>query len=152
MGAGDAGVGDVGWGDAWAVLQAVGFGTSFFITEKMMAKDPSQALPITAAQCAVVAAITACWAAVDGLALDGWMLDEGRRAVSTLPGLLLGPSMRTVAAAALWTGLVTTAANRFARALPMQFLVSSRHVVRADPTHPILTRTRVSEGWARRPP
>ena len=28
----------VGSGDLWAVLQAIGFGTSFFITEKMMAK------------------------------------------------------------------------------------------------------------------
>ena len=110
--AGEGGLGDLGWGDLWSVLQAVGFGTSFFITEKMMARDPSQALPITAAQCAVTAAICAVWALGDGLVLDGWMYDEATRTVSTLPGLLLEPSMRSVAAAVVWTGLVTTAANR----------------------------------------
>lgn len=43
-------LGGPGIGDFWSVLQAVGFGTSFFLTEKMMAKNPSQALPITAMQ------------------------------------------------------------------------------------------------------
>ena len=115
----------MGWGDLWSVLQAVGFGTSFFITEKMMARDPSQALPITAAQCAVVAAITAVWALGDGLVVDGWMLDETKRTVSTLPGLLLDPSMRTVAAAVAWTGLVTTAANRLGETTALGKLSSS---------------------------
>ena len=123
--AGEGGLGNLGWGDFWSVLQAVGFGTSFFITEKMMARDPSQALPITAAQCAVVAAVTAVWAGLDGLVLDGWMLDEGRRTVSTLPGLLFDPSMRTVAAAVLWTGLVTTAANRLGETTALGKLSSS---------------------------
>ena len=76
------------------MLQAVGFGTSFFITEKMMARDPSQALPITAMQCAVVAAITAVWAVGDGLS-TGWLLDESQRNAATLPGLLLEPSLRS---------------------------------------------------------
>ena len=118
--AGADGVGAVGWGDGWAVLQAVGFGTSFWFTEKMMARDPSQALPITATQCAVVAFITAAWAVGDGLGVGplgaapsaGWLLDEATRARATLPGMLLEPSLRPVAAAAVWTGLVTTAANR----------------------------------------
>lgn len=118
--AGSDGVGAIGWGDGWSVLQAVGFGTSFFLTEKMMTKDPSQALPITAAQCAVAALVSAIWALADGLALPplmdgptaGWLLDESSRASATLPGLLLDPSMRVVAAAAAWTGLITTAANR----------------------------------------
>ena len=42
-------------GDIFSVLQAVGFGTSFFITERMMTINPTQALPITATQCAVAA-------------------------------------------------------------------------------------------------
>lgn len=113
-------VGAVGWGDGWAVLQAVGFGTSFWFTEKMMARDPSQALPITATQCGVVAFLTAAWAVADGLGLGplgsaasaGWLLDEATRASATLPGMLFEPSLRPVAAAAVWTGLVTTAANR----------------------------------------
>ena len=104
----------VGWGDFWSVLQAIGFGTSFYLTEKMMARQPTQALPITAAQCAVVAALAAVWAVADGtLGGTPWLLDEVSRGSYTLPGLLVEPSMRTVAAAALWTGLVTTAANRF---------------------------------------
>ena len=37
--AGEGGMGEMGPGDAWAVLQAVGFGTSFFITEKMMVRN-----------------------------------------------------------------------------------------------------------------
>jgi len=110
----------MGWGDGWAVLQAVGFGTSFYLTEKMMARDPGQALPITAAQCAVSAAVTAVWALFDGTGLPpfdaspsaGWLLDETSRASLALPGLMLDPSVRPVAAAAAWTGLVTTAANR----------------------------------------
>jgi|EP00908_Phaeocystis_cordata_P004233 drug/metabolite transporter (DMT)-like permease len=122
--AGADGVGEVGWGDAWAVLQAVGFGTSFFITEKMMAKEPSQALPITAAQCAVVAAICAVWAVGDGVS-TGWILDESQRAAATLPGLLLEPSMRTVAAAAVWTGLITTAANRLGETTALGKMSSS---------------------------
>ena len=35
----------IGWGDVWSVLQAVGFGTSFYLTERMMAKEPSQVKP-----------------------------------------------------------------------------------------------------------
>lgn len=122
--AGEGGLGDLGWGDFWSILQAVGFGTSFFITEKMMARDPSQALPITAAQCAVVAAITAVWAGVDGLALDGWLLEEGSRTVSTLPGLLFEQPL-PVAAAVAWTGLVTTAANRLGETTALGKLSSS---------------------------
>ena len=113
-------VGNVGWGDAWAILQAIGFGTSFFLTEKMMARDPTQALPITAAQCAVSALVAAVWAIGDGMALPpfadlpsaGWLLDESSRAHATLPGLFLDDNMRLVAFAAVWTGLITTAANR----------------------------------------
>jgi len=121
----------LGAGDVWAVLQAVGFGTSFFLTEKMMASEPEQALPITAAQCATVAALSAVWAVGDGVApgaggAAGWLLDDSRRAVCTLPGLLLDPSMRTVALAATWTGLVTTAANRLGETTALGKVSSSQ--------------------------
>ena len=109
-------------GDAWSVLQAVGFGTSFYLTERMMAKEPSQALPITAVQVFVTAAVAAVWAALDGFAVGpfdgGWLLDEASNPLGfgasslTLPGLFLDPTARTVAGAAAWTGLMTTAANR----------------------------------------
>merc|ERR1712087_867128 len=102
-------------GDAWSIAQAVGFGTSFYLTEKMMAQEPTQALPITAMQCATVALLSAIWATIDGLGGLGsnpWLLDEATRGTNTMPALLLEPSMRHIAYAAAWTGLVTTAANR----------------------------------------
>lgn len=49
-----------------------------------MARQPEQALPITATQCGVTAALSALWAVADGfgvapLAADqgGWLLSEG---------------------------------------------------------------------------
>ena len=39
---GGEGLGAVGAGDVYSVLQAIGFGTSFFLTERMMAKEPGQ--------------------------------------------------------------------------------------------------------------
>ena len=42
-----------------------------------------------------------------------------------LPGLLLDDSLRTVCYAALWTGLVTTAANRIAETVALGRLASS---------------------------
>ena len=103
----------IGVGDALAVAQAVGFGTSFYLTEKMMAREPAQALPITAIQVSVCALVSAVWAVLDGTRGGGWLLD-GRAATFALPGLFLEPSVRTVALAAAWTGLVTTAVNRVA--------------------------------------
>ena len=105
-------------GDALSVLQAVGFGTSFYLTERMMQKEPTQALSITAAPGFGHSFISAVWAFGDGYGIGpfhgGWL--SGRRVESDahIPGLFLDPSLRAVAAAAAWTGLVTTAANRVA--------------------------------------
>ena len=72
-------------GDALSVLQAVGFGTSFYLTERMMQKEPTQALSITAAQVSVTAFISAVWAFCDGYGLgpfDGagcWTIRRERR-------------------------------------------------------------------------
>merc|ERR1712238_308955 len=147
---GGGGVGDVGWGDVWSVLQAVGFGTSFFITERMMASDPDQALPITAMQCAVSAAVAGVWASLDGTgAFRGvfgtqkdkvaWLLTDGGGgniidAVNgdgtglnpyALPGLLMDPSFRPVALAAAFTGFITTAGNRVGETVALGKLSSS---------------------------
>ena len=124
-------------------------GTSFFITERMMAKEPSQALPITAAQCAVSAALAGAWALSDGVGASiggvslagpesGWLLDPSTAARYALPGLLLDTSLPApdlqlmgyalpsfVALAALWTGLVTTAANRIAETVALGQLSSA---------------------------
>lgn len=122
-------------GDVFSVLQAVGFGTSFFITERMMTINPTQALPITATQCAVAALVSGLWALGDGTGAEvlagpeaGWLLDEATRQAYALPGLLLQPdgsALRTVCYAALWTGLVTTAANRIAETVALGRLASS---------------------------
>jgi len=137
---GDGGLGDIGWGDVWSVLQAVGFGTSFFITERMMAKEPSQALPITAMQCTMSAGFAGIWAALDGTgAFDGalsfgsphgaWLLDQSIASTFTLPGLFLDPTFRNVALAAAFTGFITTAGNRVGETMALGKLSSSEAAV-----------------------
>jgi drug/metabolite transporter (DMT)-like permease len=112
-------------GDAISTLQAVGFGTSFYLTEKLMSRNPTQALPITGMQVLVVALISAVWAAADGLGVGplasgadaGWLLDS-RVKDFALPGLLLQgassapPFLAPVPLAVVWTGVATTALNR----------------------------------------
>lgn len=133
---GEGGLGDVGWGDAWSVSQAVGFGTSFFLTERMMAKEPSQALPITAMQCAMSAAFAGIWAGLDGTGfMDGalafgsphgaWLLDDSLKSTFTLPGLFFNDAFRNVALAAAFTGFVTTAGNRVGETIALGKLSSS---------------------------
>jgi drug/metabolite transporter (DMT)-like permease len=94
-----AGMLEVGWGDLLAILQAIGFGTSFFLTERMMRGQPDQALPITAVQVSVTAFICMLWCFA-----DGWMFQPGNEAFA-LPGLFLEPSFRTAAFAVAWTGM-----------------------------------------------
>ena len=97
----------VGIGDFYALLQAVGFGTSFVLTEKMMTRVPGQALPITAVQVSVSALISMVWAFS-----EGWIGTSGAESYG-LPAMFLEPSLRTAALAVAWTGLITTALNRF---------------------------------------
>lgn len=97
----------VGFGDFLAFLQAVGFGTSFFITERMMRGQPDQALPITAVQVSMSALLCLIWCL-----LDGWIGTAGSEGFG-LPALFLEPNLRVAAGAVAWTGLVTTALNRF---------------------------------------
>ncbi len=127
---------DIGWGDVWSVLQAVGFGTSFFITERMMAKEPSQALPITAMQCAMSALFAGIWAALDGTGAFGgalafgsphgaWLMDESVKSSFTLPGLFFDDTLRNVGLAAAFTGFITTAGNRVGETVALGKLSSS---------------------------
>ena len=112
-------------GDLWAVVQAIGFGSSFYLIERMMAAKPqdgddedaeAQTLPITAVNLACVAAFSAAWALLDGYSVgpfaeassSGWLLVESSRLASALPGALFMP----IGPCILWTGLVTTAAVR----------------------------------------
>lgn len=76
----------------------------------MLKKEPHQALAVTATLLATTAFLSAIWCLV-----DGWMFttsgDNWQQ--YTLPGMLLDPSLRTVAGAVLWTGLVSTSLNFF---------------------------------------
>lgn len=97
----------VGWGDFLSILQAVGFGTSFFLTERMMRGQPDQALPITAVQVSVTAFLCMIWCLG-----DGWIGTAGTESFG-LPNMFLDPNLKIAAAAVAWTGLATTALNRF---------------------------------------
>jgi drug/metabolite transporter (DMT)-like permease len=100
--------GQVGFCDFLALFQAIGFGTSFFLTERMMRIQPEQALPITAVQVSVTAFVCMLWSVA-----DGWIGQPGSEAFG-LPALFFEPKLQLVAAAVAWTGLATTALNRFA--------------------------------------
>jgi len=94
-----------GTGDVLSLIQAVGFGTGMFMSEKMMKDEPDQALPITAGLVSTTALIAMFWCF-----LDGWMTHPGWQSMG-LPGLFLDPSMHTVALAVLWTGILSTSTN-----------------------------------------
>jgi hypothetical protein len=98
---------DTGWGDVLSILQAVGFGTSFFLTERMMRGQPEQALPITAVQVSVSALVCFFWCLA-----DGWIGQPGSESLG-IPFMFLDPNMRMAAGAVAFTGLITTALNRF---------------------------------------
>jgi drug/metabolite transporter (DMT)-like permease len=100
------GVDDIGFGDFLASFQAIGFGTSFFLTERMMRGRPDQALPITAVQVSMSALLCMVWCFA-----DGWMGSDGSSAY-TLPNMFFEPTLTNAAWAVAWTGLITTAMNR----------------------------------------
>ena len=97
----------IGTGDFLAILQAVGFGTSFFLTESMMTQVPGQALPITAVQVSVTAFLCMLWSIS-----DGWVGTDGAESYG-LPNMFFSPPLQMAALAVLWTGIITTALNRF---------------------------------------
>jgi len=91
-------------GNILAILQGVGFGISFQLTEKLMRGSPSMALPVTAVQLSVTALIAALWcfSTESASELSNYGLLE----------LFTNPDLRTTLFAVLWTGLITTAGNR----------------------------------------
>jgi len=98
----------VGIGDALALVQAFGFGTGLFLSGKMMRQNPDQSLPITAVVVATTAFLSMIWCFSDGWigTMPGWES-------FTLPNMFFDPSMRTVAGAVAWTGIISTSANFF---------------------------------------
>lgn len=95
----------LGVGDALSVLQAVGFGTGIYMSEKMMKTEPDQAIQITAGLVTTTAFFAMLWCLA-----DGWMSEPGWESMG-LPGLFFDPNMRTVALAVAWTGILSTSIN-----------------------------------------
>ena len=93
-------------GDLLALLQAVGFGTGVFWTSRMLSKRPDQALPVTATLLATTSFLAMIWSLV-----DGWVFAAPENLQTmALPGLLFGADP-VVAAAVVWTGLISTSLN-----------------------------------------
>jgi drug/metabolite transporter (DMT)-like permease len=88
-------------------LQAVGFGTSYSITEKMMTEVPGRALQITDVQVSVGAFLCIVWCFI-----DGWMGTAGSESF-TIPSIFFKPSLQTAALCVAWTGFATTTLNEF---------------------------------------
>ena len=95
-------------GGILSLLAGLGFGTSCYFSEKMMRDQPKeQALPITSVLVATTALASGVWSLA-----DGWMATPDAWHY-TLPGLFADPSLSMVAAAVLWTGLISTSMNFF---------------------------------------
>ena len=95
-------------GGMLSLLAGLGFGTGCYMSENMMRDQPKeQALPITSVLVATTAAVSALWSLA-----DGWMMEPNGWSY-TLPGLFADPSLSMVAAAILWTGLISTSLNFF---------------------------------------
>ena len=88
-------------------------------------QEPDQALSLTAVQVGMTAFWGSIWALLDGTGVLGgfggdqgaWLMDEVTRTQYAVPGVFLSgfgedEVLRTVALAAAWTGIVTTAINR----------------------------------------
>ena len=103
----DASLDSLGVGNALSLVQALGFGTGLYMSEKMMKKEPDQALPITAGLVSTTAFFAMIWCLA-----DGWMWEPGWESMG-LPGLFLDENMQTVAIAVAWTGILSTSTNFF---------------------------------------
>lgn len=107
-------------GDLYALAQPVGFGVGYYLTEKMMRKNPDMTIPITAVQTAVVGLCAVTWMLAEGAA--GGHLTDG----SMYANIWADPK---VGAALLWTGLVTTAATRLGETKALSGISSSEAAV-----------------------
>ena len=92
-------------GDVLALLQAVAFGTGCFLNAKMIREEPDQVLPVTAVLITVTAGLAWVWCGVESIlaGTPGFLFDPVQ--------LVTDPTLRPVALALLWTGLVSTVFN-----------------------------------------
>uniref|UniRef100_A0A7S2YCF8 EamA domain-containing protein n=1 Tax=Entomoneis paludosa TaxID=265537 RepID=A0A7S2YCF8_9STRA len=123
-------------GDFLALLQAMGFGTGIYLSEKLMhgpdnadeitnTNMPNQALPITSVLVATTAVVSLLWwTLTDGLPFVSHFLTEpsggggfflsnhhGMSPSLLVNNLLHDPTWQMVALALLWTGLISTSLN-----------------------------------------
>jgi drug/metabolite transporter (DMT)-like permease len=92
-------------GDILALVQAIGFGTSCFINNKVLRDHNDQALPLTATLILTTAILSIFWSLA-----DGWIVEPDFFHY-TLPGMIVTPELHAVAGAVLWTGLISTSFN-----------------------------------------
>lgn len=92
--------------DGFALFQAVAFGMGFILNERALAKYPDAALPISAIQLLVVAALSAAWALTDSAT---WSAAGGLHVLA--PDLSPVFADATIGGALAYAGLITTAAT-----------------------------------------
>mmetsp|Transcript_30743 Transcript_30743/g.74412 ORF Transcript_30743/g.74412 Transcript_30743/m.74412 type:complete len:219 (-) Transcript_30743:77-733(-) len=100
-------------GDGLAILQAIGFGTGLFLSERMMKRYPDQTLPVTATMIAVTALCSLIW-----VLSDGWIGNSPDYQSMFLPNILMdgiadqdAGEQHILLLAVLWTGLISTSLN-----------------------------------------
>jgi drug/metabolite transporter (DMT)-like permease len=105
-------------GDLWSLLQPVGFGMGFWKIEKVMRDFPGKGKELTAIQLVVVWVMGALWSLYD----NGGSLPDFAQVSGTMAQL-------PVAAAVLWTGLITTALTVLLQTTSLGVLSSSETTV-----------------------
>lgn len=85
---------DVDIGDAWALAQAVGLGSCWFVTEELVNQDTDQVLPVTAVQVSTMALTSLLWVLWDN------SFDFG------LLHLFTDPSLKTSMQIIVWMGVM----------------------------------------------
>jgi drug/metabolite transporter (DMT)-like permease len=114
-------IGDsVGWADVLALLQAVGFGTSVFLSAKMVREEPSQVLPVTSVLIVTTTVLSWIWCAAEG----------SLGPLQALFSPTTDPAVYTpVLAALLWTGVVSTSLNFVVEVAALGYVPSSEAAV-----------------------
>eukprot|EP00538_Stauroneis_constricta_P011185 CAMPEP_0119570220 /NCGR_PEP_ID=MMETSP1352-20130426/43500_1 /TAXON_ID=265584 /ORGANISM="Stauroneis constricta, Strain CCMP1120" /LENGTH=679 /DNA_ID=CAMNT_0007619887 /DNA_START=114 /DNA_END=2150 /DNA_ORIENTATION=- len=118
-----------GAGDGLALLQAVGFGTQVYLSERMVADKPDQALPVTATLIATAAFLSGIWCVADGWM---WTMPAIEWQSYALPGLFFAAPdtpLHMAAMAILWTGFVSTALSFFVEMNALSRVPSSQAAV-----------------------
>jgi drug/metabolite transporter (DMT)-like permease len=123
MGTGLLELGDVAppsVGDAFSLLQAVGFGVAFTRIEGSMKDAPGMALPLAAVQLATVAAVSAGWTALSSFGPD---------LAFSAPNISFLWEQPQVLGALAYTGLITTALAIYWESVALEKMPASEMAV-----------------------